>query len=43
MTRPFIVSILVLWESDLLRPEIRKNPPFYRNVLKDGVRITPAL
>ena len=40
---PFIVSMLVLWESDLLRPEIRKNPPFYRNVLKDGVRITPAL
>ena len=38
-----LVAPVVLWESDLLRPEKHRRPSFYRNILADGIRITPAL
>lgn len=38
-----VVAPVVLWESDLLRPEIHRQPAFYKNILADGIVITPAL
>ena len=38
-----LVEPVVLWESDLLRPEKHRRPSFCRNILADGVHITPAL
>lgn len=38
-----LVAPVVLWEGDLLRPEKHRRPSFYRNILADGIRITPAL
>ena len=38
-----LVAPVVLWESDLLRPEKHRRPSFYRNILADGIRITPTL
>ena len=38
-----LVAPFVLWESDLLWPEKRRRPSFYRNILSDGILITPAL
>ncbi|MCY3988859.1 MAG: nucleotidyltransferase domain-containing protein [Gammaproteobacteria bacterium] len=38
-----LVEPVILWESDLLQPEKHKRPSFYRNILADGIRITPAL
>ncbi|MXW19640.1 MAG: nucleotidyltransferase domain-containing protein [Bacteroidetes bacterium SB0662_bin_6] len=37
------VAPVVLWEGDLLRPEKHPRPSFYRNILAEGIRITPAL
>lgn len=39
----FVVAPVVLWESDLLRPEKHRRPSFYRKILSDGISITPAL
>lgn len=38
-----LIAPVVLWESDLLRPEKHRRPSFYRNILSDGILITPAL
>ena len=36
----FDVACLAVREDDLIQPEKRKNPVFYRNVLADGIDVT---